>query len=117
MVKPVLSGEPCMSEPDIAAELASRIAGAIRDGFEQYHARFAAITARARRVSPLASTTPTARPCSLSTRCTPACTRSSAPAARAEAAMAWLIAPMPPIAWPQAPFTPLHWPNTWCSST
>ncbi|KAG0920553.1 hypothetical protein G6F32_015541 [Rhizopus arrhizus] len=48
MVKPVLSGEPCMSEPDIAAELASRIAGAIRDGFEQYHARFAAITARAR---------------------------------------------------------------------
>ncbi|HFF3761304.1 bifunctional isocitrate dehydrogenase kinase/phosphatase [Stenotrophomonas maltophilia] len=37
-----------MSEPDIAAELASRIAGAIRDGFEQYHARFAAITARAR---------------------------------------------------------------------
>lgn len=37
-----------MSEPDIAAVLAPRIAGAIRDGFEQYHARFAAITARAR---------------------------------------------------------------------
>ena len=47
MVKPVLPDEPCMSTPDIVAELAPRIAGAIRDGFEQYHARFAAITARA----------------------------------------------------------------------
>lgn len=37
-----------MSRPDIAAELAPRIAVAIRDGFEQYHARFGAITARAR---------------------------------------------------------------------
>ncbi|PAM47444.1 bifunctional isocitrate dehydrogenase kinase/phosphatase, partial [Acinetobacter baumannii] len=38
-----------MSKPDIAAELAPRIAGAIRDGFEQYHTRFAVITARARK--------------------------------------------------------------------
>ena len=37
-----------MSEPDTVADLASRIAGAIHAGFEQYHARFAAITARAR---------------------------------------------------------------------
>jgi isocitrate dehydrogenase kinase/phosphatase len=37
-----------MSDPVTATELAPRIAEAIRDGFEQYHARFAAITARAR---------------------------------------------------------------------
>ncbi|MGO4554373.1 isocitrate dehydrogenase kinase/phosphatase AceK regulatory subunit, partial [Stenotrophomonas sp. 2YAF22] len=37
-----------MSDPVTATELAPRIADAIRDGFEQYHARFAAITARAR---------------------------------------------------------------------
>ncbi|HAI45149.1 MAG TPA: bifunctional isocitrate dehydrogenase kinase/phosphatase, partial [Stenotrophomonas sp.] len=37
-----------MSQPDIVADLAPRIAVAIRDGFEDYHARFAAITARAR---------------------------------------------------------------------
>src|SRR5436190_1017414 len=48
MVNPVLPGESCMSEPHIAAELAPRIAVAIRDGFEDYHARFAGVTARAR---------------------------------------------------------------------
>jgi isocitrate dehydrogenase kinase/phosphatase len=37
-----------MSEPDTVADLASRIAVAIAAGFEDYHARFAAITARAR---------------------------------------------------------------------
>ena len=37
-----------MSDPVTAAELAPRIAEAVRDGFEQYHARFAVITARAR---------------------------------------------------------------------
>ncbi len=32
-------------------------------------------------------------------------------------AIAWVIAPMPPMAWPQAPFLPFTSPNTWCSST
>jgi len=37
-----------MSEPAILPELAPRIVATIRDGFQDYHARFAAITARAR---------------------------------------------------------------------
>ncbi|WP_349985450.1 bifunctional isocitrate dehydrogenase kinase/phosphatase [Stenotrophomonas sp. WHRI 8082] len=37
-----------MSPIDIDAELAQRMASAIRDGFEDYHAGFAAITARAK---------------------------------------------------------------------
>jgi len=34
-----------------------------------------------------------------------------------QAAIACVIAPMPPMAWPQAPFLPFTSPKTWCSST
>ena len=44
-------------------------------------------------------------------------TRISTPRAAADRAIAWVIAPMPPMAWPQAPLLPFTSPNTWCSST
>ena len=47
----------------------------------------------------------------------PAFDAMSTPASRQARAMAWVIAPMPPMAWPQAPCTPFTSPNTWCSST
>ena len=46
---------------------------------------------------------------------TSASVRISAPAARAEAAIASLIAPMPPITWPQAPSIPFSSPSAWWS--
>ena len=41
----------------------------------------------------------------------------SAPRAAAAFAMAWVIAPMPPIAWPQTPFLPFTSPKLWCRRT
>ena len=38
-----------------------------------------------------------------------------APAASAERAIAWLIAPMPPITWPQPPEIPSISPSAWWS--
>ena len=32
-------------------------------------------------------------------------------------AMAWVMAPMPPIAWPQTPFLPFTSPKLWCRRT
>ena len=70
-----------------------------------------ASTARARIVSPLSSTTPWARPFSAITSRTAAPVRSTTPRSRQQAAIAWVIAPMPPIACPQAPFLPFTSPN------
>ena len=39
------------------------------------------------------------------------------PSRRASAAIACVIAPMPPMAWPQMPLFPLTSPKAWCSST
>ena len=62
---------------------------------------------------PSASVTPTAAPLRTSIEATSAPVRISAPALSAERAIAWLIAPMPPITWPQAPSIPLHSPSAW----
>ena len=74
-------------------------------------------TALARSVRPSASATPTARPPSTSTSATSAPVSTTTPRAAHSAAIACVIAPMPPMAWPQAPWRPLTSPNTWCSST
>ena len=57
--------------------------------------------------------TPTARPLEISIEATSAPVRITAPAASAERASAWLIAPMPPITCPQAPGTPSSSPSAW----
>ena len=77
-----------------------------------------ATTARAVTSAPDSSRTPTAAPPSTSTRATGASSVDlDARLPRRPRAMAWVIAPMPPMAWPQAPFLPFTSPNTWCSST
>ena len=65
----------------------------------------------ARMVSPLSSTTPTARSRSTITSRTPASVSISAPWPRAARAIACVIAPMPPMAWPQTPFLPFTSPK------
>ena len=67
---------------------------------------------RARSISPLSVTTPTARPDSTTTSRTGLDSRISTPRSRAALAIAWVIAPMPPMAWPQAPFLPFTSPKT-----
>ena len=57
-------------------------------------------TVRAAISVPSSSTTPVARPPRVSMRATGAFVRISAPAAVAALAIAWVIAPMPPITWP-----------------
>ncbi len=75
------------------------------------------ITVRARMTSPASVTTAAARPFSVRISRTGQAVRISTPRAAQALAMAWVIAPMPPMAWPQAPFLPFTSPNTWCSST
>ena len=65
-------------------------------------------------VSPLTSVTPVTRPPSTSIEATGAPVRILAPAARALAAIASEIAPMPPRTWPHAPCTPSTSPSAWC---
>jgi hypothetical protein len=65
----------------------------------------------ARTVSPVSRITPTARSRSTITSRTPASSTSSTPWPRAAFAIAWVIAPMPPMAWPQTPFLPFTSPN------
>ncbi len=108
-------------EPQRQFAIRSRVAGGTSAGSSnRSYSSFGftlATTARARITSPPVVTTPVARPPSTSTRSTPAQVRITAPASIAERAIAWVMAPMPPMAWPQAPLTPLLCPNTWCSST
>jgi hypothetical protein len=66
---------------------------------------------------PSASSTPAALPPSTTTCLTGASVRISTPLALQALAMAWVMAPMPPIAWPQAPFLPFTSPKVWCSIT
>ncbi len=70
-----------------------------------------AATAAARIVSPLSVSTPTARPFSTRTRRTRVESLMSTPWVTAAFAMAWVIAPIPPIAWPQTPFFPFTSPK------
>ena len=72
-------------------------------------------TIGARISSPSARVTPTTRPSRTSIEATGALVRISAPAASAERAIAWLIAPMPPITWPQPPEIPSISPSAWWS--
>ena len=71
-----------------------------------------ATTLRARIVSPLSVTTPTALPFSTMISRTPTPVRISTPDAAADFAIACVIAPMPPMACPHAPLTPFTSPNT-----
>jgi hypothetical protein len=59
--------------------------------------------------------TPVTRPPVTSMLATGAFVRISAPKARALAAIALEIEPMPPRTWPQAPLTPSSSPSAWCS--
>ncbi len=65
--------------------------------------------------SPDSRRTPAARPASTRMRATGASVRISTPRSRAEAAMAWVIEPMPPFASAQAPRTPSISPTVRCS--
>ena len=69
----------------------------------------------ARISSPFARVTPTVRPSRMSMEATSASVRIVAPADSAERAIAWLIAPIPPITWPQTPGMPSSSPSAWCS--
>ena len=98
-----------------------RVSGASRVGSSNLPSsscgcRFPA-TDRALILRPLAVITPQARPASTQISRTGAAVSISAPRARAKAAIAWVIAPMPPLACPQAPTRPFTSPNAWCSST
>jgi hypothetical protein len=91
-------------------------AGSMSEPYSSFGFKFDT-TLRARIASPFSVTTPTARPASTSTSRTGLEVLISTPRSAAALAMAWLMAPMPPMACPQAPFLPLTSPNTWCSST
>ena len=72
-------------------------------------------TSGALSASPLSSVTPVTRPPATSIDATDASVRISAPWARALAASASEIAPMPPLTCAHAPWTPLISPSAWCS--
>ncbi len=76
--------------------------------------RLLAITG-ARISSPSASTTPMARPSLMTIFSTGAFVRITAPLARAESAMAFDTAPIPPCTKPHNPRWPLTPPMQWCS--
>jgi hypothetical protein len=74
------------------------------------------ITMGARYSRPSAVTTPLARPSTTVTSRIGLSVRISAPASRADAASAWVIAPIPPLMKPQPP-APAFSPMTWCMMT
>ena len=93
-----------------ARKSAGRTAGSRSRSKVSFGCRFET-TARAAILSPSAVTTPTARPFSITISLTALLERISTPRAAQARAIAWVIAPMPPIAWPQTPRLPFTSPQ------